>query len=67
MSKVVKTKVNRFYFDNDKLIRWINENAKQVASSKYLERQTYYLDFSKRFIEGALSQEPTIEAPSRVL
>lgn len=63
--RVVKTRENRFYFSNDELIRWINENAKQVAPSnnKYLETQTHYLSSSKRFTEGARSQESTIEAP----
>ena len=64
--KVVKTRENRFYFSNDKLIRWINENAKQVApgNSKYLATQTHYLSSSKRFTEGARAQESTIEAPA---
>src|SRR4028119_1471682 len=30
MSKVVKTKENRFYFNDGQLIRWVNENGKQV-------------------------------------
>ena len=39
--KLVSTKENRFYFTNDKLIRWIDENGKQVAtdSSEYQEKQ----------------------------
>lgn len=63
--KVVKTRESRFYFSNDELIRWINENAKQVApgSSEYPETQTHYLSSSKRFTEGARSKASTIEAP----
>jgi hypothetical protein len=63
--KVVKTRENRFYFSKDELIRWINENAKQVAPGigEYSEKQIHYLDSSKRFTEGARSQQPTIEAP----
>ncbi|MBC7931372.1 MAG: hypothetical protein H7Z38_12490 [Rubrivivax sp.] len=61
--KVVKTRENRFYFSGDELFRWIDENAKQVASSEYPKTQTQYLDSSKRFTEGARSQQPTIEAP----
>jgi hypothetical protein len=68
MSKVVRIKESRFYFGGDKLIRWVNENAKSIAPGKgeYIERQLHYLDLSKRFTEGARSQEPTIEAPSYV-
>lgn len=64
--KVVKTRENRFYFSNDELIRWINENANEVApgNSKYPETQTHYLTSSKRFTEGARSQKSTIEAPA---
>ncbi len=63
--KVVQTKENRFYFSDARLIRWMNENAKQVTTGKYPERQIYYLDLSKRFTEGARSEAPTIEAPER--
>lgn len=67
MTKVVKTKENRFYFSNDQLIRWINENGRQVAASnsKYTGRQIHYLGSSKLFTEGVRSQEPVIEAPAR--
>jgi len=63
--KVVKTRENRFYFSNDELVRWINENAKQVATgnNEYREMQTHYLDSSRRFTDGARSQETVIEAP----
>lgn len=67
MQKVVKTKENRFYFNDGDLIRWVNENGKQVASgsSEYPERRTHYLDLSKLLIEGARSQQFIIEAPER--
>ena len=63
--RVVKTRENRFYFSNDELIRWINEDAKQTApnNSKYPETQTHYLSSSKVFSVGARSQGYTIEAP----
>ena len=63
--KVIKTKENRFYFSNDELIRWINENAKQVAqsNSEYPERQSHYLASSKQLTEGARSKASMIEAP----
>ena len=61
--KVVKTEVSRFYFNNDKLIRWLDENQKQVTSeaSEYTEKQKEYLDNSKLFSEGARSTKRTIE------
>jgi hypothetical protein len=62
--KVVKTTLNRFYFSGDKLIRWVDEKGKQVASDKseYAEKQKDYLDNSKQFTEGARSQKATIES-----
>jgi len=62
--KVVRTTVDRFYFSDDKLIRWIDENGKQVASdsSEYSEKQKEYLDSSKQFSEGARSKNSTIES-----
>lgn len=61
--KVARTEENRFYFGNDRLIRWVDENAKQVASdnSEYLEKEKDYLKSSKEFTDGARSKKPTIE------
>lgn len=63
--KVVKTTENRFYFEDDKLIRWLDETSKQVARSndKYLEMQNRYLANARLFADGARSQESMIEAP----
>ena len=62
--KVVAIKENRLYFKDDHLIRWIDENAKQVASDtgEYAEKQKDYLDSSKQLTEGAHSKKPAIEA-----
>lgn len=67
MSKVVKTKENRFYFGDGKLIRWVNEKGKQVGAgdSQYAEMRVHYLGVSKLFTEGARTQGPVIEAPER--
>ena len=67
MSKVVKTKENRFYFTGGELIKWINENGKQIAAnnSEYSRRRTHYLALSKLLVEGARSQQSVIEAPER--
>ncbi len=62
--KVVKTTVERFYFNEDKLIRWIDENGKQVApdTSEYAEKQKDYLDTSKEFTGALRSKKRTIES-----
>lgn len=62
--KVVKKAENRFYFSDDKLIRWIDENSKEVASEKaeYAEKQKEYLDSSKQFSDGARGKSATIES-----
>jgi hypothetical protein len=61
--KVVRTSENRFYFSDDRLIRWVDENAKQVASgsSEYLEKEKDYLQLSGEFTTGARSPKSTIE------
>jgi hypothetical protein len=61
--KVVSTIENRFYFSDDKMIRWIDENGKQIAAaaSEYIEKQNDYLKTSKQFLAGARSARPTIE------
>ena len=62
--KVARTTMNRYYFSDDKLIRWIDENGKLVSSdtSEYSDKQREYLDNSKQFTEGARSKKPTIES-----
>jgi hypothetical protein len=61
--KVVKKTENRFYFKDDKLIRWLDENGKEVASdsAEYGTKQTDYLKIAKQFVEGANSNRSTIE------
>jgi hypothetical protein len=62
--KVVRTTEHRFYFSDDKLIRWIDGNGKQIAPgvAEYQKKQNEYLRVSQRFVEGSRSQETTIEA-----
>lgn len=62
--KVVSTTESRFYFNNDRLIRWIDENGKQIApsSSEYQDKQSEYLQSSRKFVEAARSPKPTVEA-----
>jgi hypothetical protein len=62
--KVVSTKLNRFYFQDDKLIRWIDESGKTIASdaAEYQEQEKDCLETSNKFIEGARSSKKTIES-----
>ena len=61
--KVVRTTENRYYFKDDKLIRWIGEDGKQVSSSapEFSQGEARVLASSKQFTEGARSTNPTIE------
>ena len=63
--KVVRKIENRFYFKEDKMIRWIGENGKEVAtdSAEFAGKQADYLKMSKQFVDGAQSQRTTIESP----
>lgn len=65
--KVIQTNENRFYFSNDRLIRWVDENAKQIESgaSEYQEKQSEYLQNSRQFTKAARSPKSTIEASSK--
>lgn len=62
--KVVKKTESRFYFKDDKLIRWLEENGKEVPSdsTEYTGKQSDYLKTSKQLSEGANSKGPTIES-----
>jgi hypothetical protein len=61
--KVVRKIENRFYFKDDKLIRWLDENGKEVTSglAEYATKQTDSLKMSKQLVEGAKSKNPSIE------
>lgn len=62
--RVVATTANRFYFKDDKLIRWIDENGKQVSSSstEFTAKETDYLASSNLFSQGARSKNRIIES-----
>lgn len=61
--KVVRTTENRYYFKDDKLIRWIGEDGKQVSTTapEFGQGEARLLASSKQFTEGARSKNPTIE------
>jgi outer membrane lipoprotein-sorting protein len=62
--KVGSTQESRFYFADDKLIRWLDDKSKQVPSSnsEYQTKQDEYLKNSKDLMDGARSKNSTIEA-----
>ena len=61
--KVVRITENRYYFKDDKLIRWIEEDGKQVSTTApdFAQAEARLLASSRQFIDGARSKEPTIE------
>ena len=61
--KVVRTVENRYYFDNDQMIRWIDENGKQADTSgeEFQSKQKDLLENSNRFVAGARSKNLAIE------
>lgn len=63
--KVVRTREDRFYFENRRLIKWIDQEAKQISSAdpEFSKQQQEYLDSSEQFLKGARAKAPTIEAP----
>jgi hypothetical protein len=61
--KVVRITTERFYFDNDTLIRWLDEHGKEVPDSdEFRIRQKDYLDTSKLLSDGARSKNRVIES-----
>lgn len=64
--KVVSTQENRFYFQNDRLIRWVNEDGKQIAptTDEFKQKRDEYLESSSKFLGGARSKSSTIETES---
>ena len=61
--KVVRTAENRYYFKDDKLIRWIGEDGKQVSTTapEFAQGEARLLASSKQFIDGARSKSRVIE------
>jgi len=62
--KVVSTISNRFYFDSDRLLRWIDESgkAKSPGDGQYQAKQQEFLETSNKFLKAARSPETVIEA-----
>jgi hypothetical protein len=62
--KVVRSEESRFYFANDRLIRWVDEKGEQVplGTTEYQEKQNEYRETSSKFLKGVRSKGSTIEA-----
>ena len=61
--KVARKTEGRFYFKDDKLIKWLGGDGKEVASdsSEFAAKQADYLKIARQLSEGANSKSPTIE------
>jgi len=61
--KVARKTEGRFYFKDDKLIKWLGGDGKEVASdsSEFDAKQADYLKIARQLSEGANSKNPTIE------
>ncbi|HVQ40145.1 MAG TPA: hypothetical protein VMS31_21575 [Pyrinomonadaceae bacterium] len=62
--KVIRTRENRFYFQNGRMIKWVDENGNTMANGEdYLKQQEDNLTNSNKFLSGARAKNSTIEAP----
>lgn len=61
--KVVRTAEDRYYFADDKLIRWIDENGKlaDTADDAGQSKQKEILENSNLFTAGVRTKKPIIE------
>lgn len=61
--KVVRTTEDRYYFSDDKLIRWMDENGKlpDTASEEAGAKLKDILENSNLFTAGTRSKSPTVE------
>jgi hypothetical protein len=64
MGKVVRSTESRYYFDNDQLIRWLDENGKHADTTSEIARSTQknLLENSTLFLAGARSKNREIVA-----
>jgi hypothetical protein len=62
--KVVSTRESRFYFQNDGLVRWINETGKPVppGMAEFPLKEDEYRETSRKLLDGARSNNAIIEA-----
>jgi len=62
--KVISKTESRFYFKDDKLIKWLEGAGKEMAtgSTEYASKQTDYLKTAKQLTEGASSKSSTVDS-----
>jgi hypothetical protein len=62
--KVARKTEGGFYFKDDRLIKWLGEDGKEIApdSTEYARKQTDYLKTARQLSDGANSKSPTIES-----
>jgi hypothetical protein len=61
--KVIRTAENRYYFHDDNLIRWIDENGKAVSPGEdYRLKEKGLREHSNIFLAGARSSKRIVEA-----
>lgn len=58
-SKVVKTEEHRYYFHNNKLIRWLDPNKEKVADSNFKQKESEIFQKIKELKEAL--ESPTAE------
>ena len=63
MGRVARSTENRYYFNNDRLIRWVDKNGKQAdtSSEEARSKQKDLLENSNLLSTGARSKNRTIE------
>jgi len=63
--KVVARKESRFYFQDDRLIKWIDEDGNSVppTTNEFSDQEKEYLSTSSTLTSGARSKKKVIEAP----
>ena len=62
-SKVVSTTENRYYFNEDDLVLWIDEKGKTVSTNEdYRLKEKGLLEYSNQFLVAARSSKHIVEA-----
>jgi len=61
--KVIRKSEHRWYFQDDKLIKWLGEDGQEIASdsSEYTPKEAEYLKMARQLAAGAKSSSATIE------
>jgi hypothetical protein len=61
--KAIRTIDNRYYFQDNNLIRWIDENGNSVSPNEdYRLKEKELLEHSNKFLAGARASKRIVEA-----